>query len=74
MSLPRILVVDDDPELCRVACWTLESMATCSVAHDLASAASLLDREPFDLALIDVALRDDTEGLIDLTVVRGWTA
>jgi EAL domain-containing protein (putative c-di-GMP-specific phosphodiesterase class I)/ActR/RegA family two-component response regulator len=60
MSLPRILVVDDDPELCRVACWTLESMATCAVAHDLASAASLLDREPFDLALIDVALRDES--------------
>jgi EAL domain-containing protein (putative c-di-GMP-specific phosphodiesterase class I)/DNA-binding response OmpR family regulator len=60
MSLPRILVVDDDPELCRVACWTLESMATCAVAHDLASAARLLDREPFDLALIDVALRDES--------------
>ncbi|MDP9335952.1 MAG: EAL domain-containing protein [Actinomycetota bacterium] len=52
--------MDDDHELCRVACWTLESMATCAVAHDLASAASLLDREPFDLVLIDVALRDES--------------
>jgi len=69
VSRPRILIVDDDHELCRVACWTLESMATCAVAHDLASAASLLDREPFDLALIDVALRDES-GLLLLDELR----
>jgi EAL domain-containing protein (putative c-di-GMP-specific phosphodiesterase class I)/ActR/RegA family two-component response regulator len=56
----RILIVDDDPELCRVACWILESMATCAVAHDLASAARQLDREPFDLVLIDVALQGES--------------
>ena len=56
----RVLVVDDDRELCRVASWTLEKMATCSVAHDLASATRMLDTAPFDLVLIDVALRDES--------------
>jgi DNA-binding response OmpR family regulator len=52
----RVLVVDDDRELCRVASWTLEKMATCSVAHDVASATRELDAVHFDLVLIDVAL------------------
>jgi EAL domain-containing protein (putative c-di-GMP-specific phosphodiesterase class I)/ActR/RegA family two-component response regulator len=60
MSDLRILVVDDDPDLCRVACWTLEGMATCEVAHDLESAARLLDATAFDLVLIDVTLRGES--------------
>jgi EAL domain-containing protein (putative c-di-GMP-specific phosphodiesterase class I)/DNA-binding response OmpR family regulator len=60
MSDLRILIVDDDPDLCRVACWTLEGMATCEVAHDLESAARLLDASAFDLVLIDVTLRGES--------------
>ena len=65
----RVLVVDDDRELCRVASWTLEKMATCSVAHDLASAARQLDAVHFDLVLIDVNLRGES-GLELLDEVR----
>jgi EAL domain-containing protein (putative c-di-GMP-specific phosphodiesterase class I)/DNA-binding response OmpR family regulator len=65
----RILVVDDDPDLCRVACWTLEGMATCEVAHDLESAARLLDATAFDLVLIDVTLRGES-GLALLDQLR----
>lgn len=62
----RILIVDDDPELCRVAGWSLESMATCAFAHDLASAEQLLEADSFDLAVIDVALgRDSGLALLD---------
>jgi EAL domain-containing protein (putative c-di-GMP-specific phosphodiesterase class I)/DNA-binding response OmpR family regulator len=60
MTALRILVVDDDPDLCRVACWTLEGMATCEVAHDVESAARLLDATAFDLVLIDVTLRGES--------------
>src|SRR4029077_13023833 len=56
----RILVVDDDDDLCRVACWILESMATCAVAHDIASAVRLLDTEHFDLVLVDVSLQGES--------------
>jgi EAL domain-containing protein (putative c-di-GMP-specific phosphodiesterase class I)/FixJ family two-component response regulator len=56
----RILIVDDDPDVCRVACWILETMAACVVAHDIAFAVRLLDGEQFDLVLIDVALREES--------------
>src|SRR5581483_10345027 len=54
---PRVLLVDDDPELRRAIARTLErSGFTVVTAEDGQRAASLLTEERFDVVLTDVAM------------------
>jgi EAL domain-containing protein (putative c-di-GMP-specific phosphodiesterase class I)/DNA-binding response OmpR family regulator len=69
MSETRVLVIDDDDAICRTARWAIESLAVCDMAHDVHEACALLDRERYDLALVDVRL-SGTSGLALLDLMR----
>src|SRR4029077_2247833 len=56
MSRPRVLIVDDDEQICFVASRALEAIAICDCAHDVAEALRALERQFYDLALVDVTL------------------
>jgi two-component system response regulator PilR (NtrC family) len=60
---PRILVVDDEPDLLELLELTLSRMGLDTVcAQNVGEAVRLLDKEPFDLCLTDMRLPDG-EGL-----------
>jgi len=60
---PRILVVDDEPDLLELLELTLSRMGLDTVcAQNVDEAVRLLDKEPFDLCLTDMRLPDG-EGL-----------
>jgi two-component system response regulator PilR (NtrC family) len=60
---PKVLVVDDEPDLLELLELTLSRMGLdTSRAENVADAIRLLDREPFDLCLTDMRLPDG-EGL-----------
>ncbi len=56
MSPPRILIVDDDEQVCFVASRALESIAQCEAVHSVARATRALEHNTYDLVLVDVAL------------------
>ena len=60
---PKILIVDDEPDLLELLELTLSRMGLdTSRAESVAEAVRLLDRDPFDLCLTDMRL-PDAEGL-----------
>jgi two-component system response regulator PilR (NtrC family) len=60
---PKVLVVDDEPDLLELLELTLSRMGLdTSRAESVAEALRMLDREPFDLCLTDMRLPDG-EGL-----------
>jgi two-component system response regulator PilR (NtrC family) len=60
---PRVLVIDDEPDLLELLELTLSRMGLdTSRAETVAEALQLLDREPFDLCLTDMRMPDG-EGL-----------
>ena len=60
---PRILVVDDEPDLLELLELTLSRMGLDTIcAQTVGEAVQLLDKEPFDLCLTDMRLPDG-EGL-----------
>jgi EAL domain-containing protein (putative c-di-GMP-specific phosphodiesterase class I)/FixJ family two-component response regulator len=56
MSRPRVLIVDDDEQICFVATRALESIAFCDSAHDVPQALRALNRNPYDVVLVDLTL------------------
>jgi EAL domain-containing protein (putative c-di-GMP-specific phosphodiesterase class I)/FixJ family two-component response regulator len=56
MSRSRVLIVDDDEQICFVATRALEAIAFCDSAHDVAEATRALHRQSYDLVLVDVGL------------------
>lgn len=56
MTLPRVLIVDDDAQICFVATRSLESIARCDTVRDVAEATHALAHDTYDLALVDVSL------------------
>jgi two-component system response regulator PilR (NtrC family) len=59
MSQPRVLIVDDEPDLLELVCLTLGRMHVATqTARDIASARRLLQTESFDLCLTDMRLPD----------------
>ncbi|MDQ1510492.1 MAG: hypothetical protein QOG50_2336, partial [Actinomycetota bacterium] len=56
MNRPRVLIVDDDEQICFVATRALETIAFCDAAHDVAQAVRALNRHTYDVALVDVTL------------------
>lgn len=62
----RVLVVEDDPLLSLLAQMTLEEAGhdLVSPAYDVPQAISLADAHKFDLALVDINLDGQDEGMI----------
>ena len=57
----RILVVDDEPGICMLLKEALEIRGTdVEIAHNRRGAIKLLQKQPFDLAFIDLTLPDST--------------
>jgi DNA-binding response OmpR family regulator len=58
---PRILFVDDDVKMCELLGMYFETKGfEVKTAHDLASGKSLIEREPFLLAILDVNLAGES--------------
>jgi PAS domain S-box-containing protein len=55
---PRILHVEDDPDVRRLVGMALENHCEIVVADSLTSARALLQEGEFDLAILDIGLRD----------------
>jgi two-component system response regulator PilR (NtrC family) len=59
MEQPRVLIVDDEPDICELLTITLQRMNLgSSTAPDIESARRLLQSETFDLCLTDMRLPD----------------
>ncbi len=56
MSRPRILIVDDDEQVCFVSGRALESIGHCDAAHSVGQATRALEHGAYDLVLVDVTL------------------
>src|SRR5882757_5004335 len=69
MNRPRVLIVDDDEHICFVAARALEAIAICDAAHDVGQAKRALQRQAYDLALVDVGLPGPS-GMILLDELR----
>ena len=68
---PKVLVVDDEPDLLELLELTLSRMGLDAVRADsVATAIRLLDHEPFDLCLTDMRLPDG-EGLRVIEHING---
>jgi len=66
----RILIVDDDPEVRRLLAWRLEADGySVTDAADARSALAEFQRNPPDLAILDLSLPDGS-GLDVLTAIR----
>lgn len=64
MISKRILVVDDEPALCRILQDLLEDEGyDVSVCNDADTASARLDNESYDLAMMDVFLSSSANGL-----------
>ena len=57
-DIPRILVVDDDPELPTVLRAALEEMAEIVIARNWMNARARLEEESFSLIILDLYLPD----------------
>ena len=69
-SVPRILVADDDPQVCGLFARQLRSAGyRVSEAHSGAQALSLLRNAPFQLLVLDLKM-PDMDGFDVLKIVR----
>jgi PAS domain S-box-containing protein len=68
VPLPRVLHVDDDPDILRIVSAALEGQAHVTCADSIAAARKCLAQVSFDLVIIDLTLGDGagTEILPDL--------
>jgi len=67
LNRPRVLYVEDDPDVARVVSTVLSELADVDTASNLAEARSLIAGGRFDLAVLDLSLPDGSgEELIPL--------
>src|SRR5262249_41966971 len=52
----RVLIVDDDEQVCRAARLALNELARCDAVHDVASALHALHDKAYDVVLADIGL------------------
>jgi len=69
LNRPRVLIVDDDAQICFVTTRALESIAQCDAVHDVAEATHALEHDTYDLVLVDVTLPGPS-GLTLLDLLR----
>lgn len=58
MTSARVLIVDDDAAIGRVAARALGAIATCDLAADVDEAVTALGLRAYDVALVDIRLPD----------------
>lgn len=64
MTMPRILIVDDNPDACSMAAQMLWAWGyQADVAYDGPAALKLVDEKPYALAIIDYELRPGMNGV-----------
>src|SRR4051812_41920180 len=67
LTLPKLLVVDDDEQIKKQILWALSDSYSVIPAGDRTSAIDILEREGINVALLDLGLppspRDAVEGL-----------
>lgn len=69
--LPRVLVIDDDPDIQSMLCGMLRSHGfTVSAVDDGASALKLIEREEFDLLITDIRLPPPLNGIETVKLAR----
>ena len=61
---PRILHVDDDPDVLRLIATALEDQVELTSVATLREARAALGRQPFDLAILDLGLTDGPGSLL----------
>lgn len=74
--MSSILIVEDEPAIANLIRLSLVGVGhVCTIAHDGAVAADALEREAFDLALLDVMVPEiDGFGLLPFCVAKGVPA
>jgi EAL domain-containing protein (putative c-di-GMP-specific phosphodiesterase class I)/CheY-like chemotaxis protein len=72
VSRPRILIVDDDEQVCFVATRALESIARCDGVHSVTQATRALEHGTYDLVLVDVALPGESGMALLDRLRRSW--
>jgi DNA-binding response OmpR family regulator len=69
--LPRILVIDDDPEIQTMLCGMLSAQGfLVSVAEDGAAALKLIESGHFDLLITDIRLPPPLDGVETVRLAR----
>lgn len=59
MNNPKVLIVDDEPDICKLLAITLQRMGLdCEVAYTLQSAIEAINAQQFSLILSDMRLPD----------------
>jgi len=66
---PRILIIDDEPGICQVLTFALNSRYEVSVSTEAGQGMALLDSEPADLVLLDLQL-GTTDGIAVLKALK----
>ncbi len=61
---PRILHVDDDPDVLRLIATALEDQVELTSVTSVREARAALERQPFDLAILDLGLTDGPGSLL----------
>jgi two-component system NtrC family response regulator len=64
MSRPKLLVIEDDPALCAQYRWSFSGWRVL-IAHDRAEAEAVARREEPSVALLDLGLPPDPEGVAE---------
>ncbi len=68
--MSRLLIIDDDVQLCKALSLVIQRMGhECDCAHTLAQAFSLLERNVYEVAILDIRLPDGN-GLEALPRIR----
>jgi len=67
---PRILIVDDYPENCRLLYFYLRAEYDVVTAASAEEALALLDRESIDLVVMDINLKDGINGIEATELIR----
>ncbi len=62
MSRPKLLIVEDDAALCAQYRWALPEWSL-TIAHERRHARLMSERDPPDVALLDLGLPPDAEGV-----------
>lgn len=70
----RILVVDDYPENCRLIYFYLRAQYDVITASSAELALEILEREPVDLVVMDINLKDGMSGIEATQVIRSREA